>query len=102
MVHARLKLPSASQAGLLSAARVFNLGQPVAIGRKHALRVCVSAPMISDIADCVQAGESLEGAFAQWRIDIEALFEKWRWLMKMASARRHDGKSSQLGFEPNR
>jgi hypothetical protein len=101
-VHARLKLPSASQAGLLSAARVFNLGQPVAIGRKHALRVCVSAPMISDIADCVQAGESLEGAFAQWRIDIEALFEKWRWLMKMASARRHDGKSSQLGFEPNR
>jgi hypothetical protein len=82
-VHARLRRPCAAPAaGDPALQRIFHLGQPVAIGPRTALRVCASAPMISEIAERLVGGDSLGAAFAQWGRDLDALFEKWRRLME--------------------
>jgi hypothetical protein len=88
-VHARLRSPcEGSSAGHPSLRRIFHVGQPVAIGRRTVLRICASAPMVSDIAECIARGETLAAAFAHWERNLDALFEKWRWLMRRASGRR--------------
>lgn len=88
-IHARLRLPcrrlSADDPVL---PQIFHLGQPVAVGSKTALRICASAPMISEIAERVRKGESLMAAFAPWARNLDALFEKWRRLMDEISAQR--------------
>ena len=43
-----LRRPSALGAGITD--EIFLVGQPVAVGPEQALRVCLSAPMISDVA----------------------------------------------------
>jgi hypothetical protein len=48
--------------------RPCHLGQPVMIGRKAALRVCASMPMITDAA---------ERGFADVEADLDQLFESW-------------------------
>jgi len=88
-IHARLRLPCATSApGDQALAQVFHLGQPVAVGPRTALRVCASAPIVSEIAERLIGGASLGMAFAQWGRDLDALFDKWRWLMEAASAAR--------------
>jgi hypothetical protein len=85
-IHARLRMAQGSRFARASfAARIFHLGQPVAIGPRTALRVCASAPLISDVVERVQSGESIENAFAPWGENIDALFAKWRWLMEEAA-----------------
>jgi hypothetical protein len=100
-VHARLRRPceaaSVENAALL---QIFHLGQPVAVGPKTALRVCASAPIVSEIAERVREGESLEAAFAQWGRHLDALFEKWRRLMDEASAERDAAQAAQRDHEP--
>jgi len=86
-IHMLLREPQGSRfAPAGCAARIFHLGQPVAIGPRTALRVCASAPLISDVVERIQAGDSVECAFTEWRQDIDALFAKWRWLMKEVSS----------------
>lgn len=88
-IHARLREPlTFSSARAASHGRIFHLGQPVAVGQKTALRVCASAPMISDLAERVIAGESLRAAFLLWERDLDALFDKWKRLMAEVSDRR--------------
>ncbi len=88
-IHARLRQPWASGSSDGAAlAQIFHLGQPVAIGRRAALRICASAPLISEIAERVEAGESLEAAFAPWGRRLDALFEKWAALIALLSAQR--------------
>jgi hypothetical protein len=89
-IHARLREPCASlRPSDPALEQIFHLGQPVAVGPHTALRVCVSAPVISEIAERVKAGERLEAAFAPWNCRLDALFEKWRRLMDETSVRRH-------------
>jgi hypothetical protein len=96
-IHSRLR-QATRPAGGRAAAQMFHLGQPVAIGARTALRVCASAPLVSDIAERVVAGESLERAFAPWGGNVEALFEKWRGLMIEASAERNAPPLARTGL----
>ncbi|MCI4677171.1 hypothetical protein K9U39_12980 [Rhodoblastus acidophilus] len=64
------------------AAKVFHLGQAVAVGSDQALRVCLGAPMLSDIAQRCATGVRLDRALAPLAEDIAALFAKWRRLLR--------------------
>jgi hypothetical protein len=57
--------------------RIFHVGQPVAIGPRSALRVCLSASHIVDVAETMAKGGTFETAVAPLLADIEALFLKW-------------------------
>ena len=96
-VHARLRQPFAP-GGAADAAfpRIFHLGQPVAIGRKTALRVCASAPLVNEIIERVRAGEPLEAAFVPCARRLDALFAKWTALIGEAIDQRR-GAPSQHG-----
>ena len=65
-----------------AAARRFHVGQPVAIGEETALRVCLSAPLINGVADRMDNGSSFEAAYAPLAADIDALFEKWEFVVE--------------------
>jgi hypothetical protein len=56
--------------------KTFHVGQPVAVGGRAALRVCVSAPMISEIAERVAEGSPFEAAFQPWTQDLALLFDR--------------------------
>jgi len=68
--------------------RAFRLGQPVAIGRYEPIRVCLSAPQLTEIAHRVQTGETIDRAFAPFDALLSDLFAKWAWLAKQV---RDDG-----------
>jgi hypothetical protein len=57
--------------------RVY-LGQPVDIAGSGALRICLSAPHINDIAERVAAGASREQAFAPLTRHITTAVSQWR------------------------
>ena len=61
---------------------VCHLGQPVPIGEGAALRFCASAPMITDVARRMSAGQSLERAFAPVATWLQCAFDKWEALAK--------------------
>ena len=63
------------------AARVFHVGQAVAIGPDQALRVCLGAPTVSDIAALCGSGVPFERALAPLAADLSALFAKWTFLL---------------------
>jgi hypothetical protein len=67
--------------------RIFHLGQPVVIGPRTALRVCASAPLISDVAERIVAGETIENAFLCWGEKIDQLFARWKRIITEISAR---------------
>jgi len=84
------KMPLASEAiyrGLMQARpddplpgpskRIFHVGQPVAIGPRSALRVCLSASHIVDAAESLAKDGAFESGVAPLLADIEALFLKW-------------------------
>jgi hypothetical protein len=60
--------------------RKFHVGQPVSIGDRAALRICLSASHIADVGDRIKEGRSLEAAFAPLARDLEALVAKWNCL----------------------
>jgi hypothetical protein len=74
-VHRALRAPVEDNPR--GAGRGFHLGQPVGFGPNVALRVCLSAPMINDVADRIETGESFEDAFAPIARDLQDLFGKW-------------------------
>ncbi|ATQ69537.1 hypothetical protein [Methylosinus trichosporium] len=87
-----LKLKSALLAPLLHGPaelqRAIHVGQPVTIGTSSALRVCMSAPIISDFSERLEGGEAFDAAFEPISSDLRLLFEKLRRIM--ACERRRD------------
>jgi hypothetical protein len=78
-VQGDLRRPmSATRIGGASARlrRIFHVGQPVQIGARAVLRVCVSAPQVNAVAARVAQGASFEDAFAPISADLQALFGK--------------------------
>ena len=75
VVHRALRAPV--EGDPRGAGRGFHLGQPVEIGAEVALRLCLGAPVINDVADRVARGESLADAFAPIALDLRDLFDKW-------------------------
>ncbi len=55
----------------------MHVGQPVDLGGCAVLRVCLSAPMISDIAEQMALGATLQDAVNSTRRQLASLFEKW-------------------------
>jgi hypothetical protein len=58
--------------------RSFHVGQPVPIGESAALRVCLSASQIVDVAERVAAKNSFDASIAPLLADLDGLFFKWR------------------------
>ena len=68
--------------------RVFQVGQPVAVGNRSAVRVCLSAPEITNVGERMRAGKGFEAAFAPLAADVADLFCKWSYV---ASRSLHRG-----------
>ncbi|MGD0722297.1 MAG: hypothetical protein ABR970_14760 [Roseiarcus sp.] len=95
-ILAHLRQPRSSPPENPAAGLSWHLGQTVAIGARSALRVCASAPIVSDIAGRIEAGDSLDQAFAPWDGIMGALFETWGGLIREASARRDEAQTPIL------
>ncbi len=78
-LQAGLRRLSAAEAGIPD--QIFHVGQPVTIGLEQALRVCLSAPMISDVAQRYSGGATLDQAMAPLAQNLAALFAKWKRLI---------------------
>jgi hypothetical protein len=57
--------------------RIAHVGLPVSIGRRSALRVCLSASQIVDAAETTAGHRSLQTAVAPLLADLDGLFRKW-------------------------
>jgi hypothetical protein len=62
--------------------RVCHVGQPVIIGSRAALRLCLGMPHVSAVAERRARGSSLETAFEPLRRDVELTLRKWGALAK--------------------
>lgn len=58
-------------------ASICHLGQPVTVGRRTALRICASMPMVTMISERVRQNMDLETAFVPVRDDMDRVFRKW-------------------------
>jgi hypothetical protein len=74
-----LRRPSASGAAITD--EIFHVGQPVPVGPDLALRVCLSAPMISDVAQRCSGSVMLDEAIAPLAENVATLFAKWQRLI---------------------
>jgi hypothetical protein len=63
--------------------RVFHVGQSVAVGNRSAVRVCLSAPQITDVGERMRAGKGFEAAFAPLAADLADLFGKWSYVASL-------------------
>ena len=75
-LHRALRTPLGS-ASCAVLQRIVNIGQPVAVGECTALRVCIDAARIVDIAARIGDDRSLDSAFAETLTDLDDLFAKW-------------------------
>jgi hypothetical protein len=57
--------------------RIIHLGEPVAIGEMQALRLCLAAPQVNDVARRVAGGESFDYAFQPLADDLAEVFGRW-------------------------
>ena len=76
-VHRALRLPRPDDRAPAVSKRIFHVGQPVAIGPRSALRVCLSASQIVDAAEAMAGHRSLDTAVAPLLADVDGLFQKW-------------------------
>jgi hypothetical protein len=76
-VHRALRLPRPDDPLPAASKRIFHVGQPVSIGPRSALRVCLSASQIVDAAQNMAGHGSLETAVAPLLTDLDGLFQKW-------------------------
>ncbi len=60
--------------------RVFHVGQSVAVGNRSAVRVCLSAPEITEVGERMRAGKGFDAAFAPLAADVADLFGKWTYV----------------------
>ena len=86
-VHRALRLPRPDDRSLATSKRIFHLGQPVSIGPRSALRVCLSASQIVDAAENMAGHHSLETAVAPLMADVDGLFQKWKRIAEEVSRR---------------
>jgi hypothetical protein len=71
--------------------RAYHVGQPVVVGQRSALRVCLSAPHVVAVGERVGEGRDFDEAFAPLAADLNALFLKW-----LSINSRHDRASDAL------
>jgi hypothetical protein len=76
-VYRALRQPRADDCSPATGKRVFHVGQPVSVGPRSALRVCLSASQIVDVAELLANGQAFEAAIAPLMADIDGLFFKW-------------------------
>jgi hypothetical protein len=76
-IHHQLRLPLLHGGTCGASKSIFHVGQPVRVGRRSVLRVCLSATHIVDVAENIARGEPFEAALAPLLEDIEGLFLKW-------------------------
>ncbi len=67
--------------------RVCNVGQPVVIANRSALRICISMPIIIDAAAKLEAGADVHHAIRRIQTDLETVFEKWDRVLGIAQRR---------------
>jgi len=67
-------------------ARACHVGQPVILGARAALRLCLGMPQVNAVAARAMQGTDLETAFRPLREDMELLFRKWGVLAKRIGA----------------
>lgn len=72
-LHRALRTPIAGDETL---GRIVNLGQPVPVGTRSALRICIDAPRIAAIAAALEEGASLPVALAATNADLDRTFAK--------------------------
>jgi hypothetical protein len=60
--------------------RIFHVGQPVEVGHRSAVRVCLGAPQIIDVGERIRAGQGFDAAFAPLAADLADLFCKWSYV----------------------
>lgn len=78
-LHRALRTPLPSEQ-TDSGGRIYHVGQPVTVGHRSALRVCLSAPHIIAVGERVREGHAFHDAFAPLAADLNALFLKWLFL----------------------
>jgi hypothetical protein len=76
-VYRALRQPRADDCAPATSKRIFHVGQPVSIGPRSALRVCLSASQIVDVAEPLAKGQPFATAIARLLADIDGLFFKW-------------------------
>jgi hypothetical protein len=84
-IHRELRLPCSDDSTRGVSKSVYHVGQPVQIGGRSVLRVCLSAAHIVDVAEHVTQGETFEAAIAPLLEDIAGLFHKWDRLAEQLS-----------------
>ena len=87
-VHRALRLPRPDDPLPATSKCIFHVGQPVSIGHRSALRVCLSASQIVDAAEIMAGHRSVETAAAPLLADLDGLFRKWMRLADEISRRR--------------
>jgi hypothetical protein len=76
-IRRALRTPMAQGSLVEASYRPFHVGQPVAVGTRAALRVCLSASHFVDALERMASGQALAPALAPLLADIEDLFGKW-------------------------
>lgn len=76
-IYRALRLPLPDDPAAETSKRVFHVGQPVPVGQHNALRVCLSASQIVDVAENVKKGHAFKTAIAPLMADLDHLFLKW-------------------------
>jgi hypothetical protein len=76
-VYRALMLPRPDDPPSGAAKRIFHVGQPVSIGPRSALRVCLSASHIVDAAEIMAKDGAFDAALAPLLADVDGLFRKW-------------------------
>ena len=67
-------------------AGAFHVGQPVEVGPRWLLRVCLGAPHIVDVAARYALAPNLDAAMAPLAADLRALFARWAALRETDAA----------------
>jgi len=80
-LHRALRTPLGSAPDAILR-RIVNIGQPVVVGERTVLRICIDAPRIVDIASRIGGDRSLDSAFAETLADLDDLFAKWTALVE--------------------
>jgi hypothetical protein len=76
-VQRLLSLPLADDPSPETSKRIFHVGQPVPVGNRSALRVCLSASHIVDVAKNMAKENAFETAIAPLMAEIDDLFCRW-------------------------
>ena len=76
-IHHQLRMPLSHGGARGASKSIFHVGQPVRVGRRSVLRVCLSATHIVDVAENLASGKPFKAAIAPLLDDIEGLFLKW-------------------------